>query len=66
MVQDDCRHARWLVRLRTGSGRWRWYRAEVRNELAANDAITITLRPLGMRLKSGRPPKRPSHESSFR
>ena len=47
MVQGDCQHARWLVRLRTGTGRWRWYRAEVRNELAANDAITITVWPLG-------------------
>lgn len=48
MVQDDCQHARWIVRLRTGTGRWRWYRAEVRNELAANDAITITVWPLGV------------------
>ena len=47
MVQGDCQHARWLVRLRTGTGRWRWYRAEVRNELATHDAITITVWSLG-------------------
>ena len=48
MVQGNRQHARWLVRLRTGSGRWRWYRAEVHNELEREEAITITVWPLGI------------------
>jgi hypothetical protein len=37
--------ATWLVRLRTGQGRWRWYNAAVRNDLR-NSAILITLRDM--------------------
>ena len=45
MVQGHRQHARWLVRLRTGSGRWRWYRAEAHTELEREEAITITVWP---------------------
>lgn len=39
--------ASWLFRLRTGQGRWRWYRATVTNQLDPPDpAITVTLRDL--------------------
>jgi len=38
-------HASWLVRLKTGQGRWQWFKAIVSNELSGPDAaITITLR----------------------
>ena len=37
--------ARWLLRLRTGRGRWSWYRAHARNHLLDSErAIIITLR----------------------
>ena len=37
----------WLVRLRTGNERWRWYRAFVRNRLGrVEDCILVRLRPL--------------------
>ena len=35
--------ATWLLRLRTGKGRWRWYRATVKNLLDDDDAIQIRL-----------------------
>ncbi len=39
--------ASWLFRLRTGQGRWRWYRATAANRLdATKPAISITLRDL--------------------
>lgn len=39
--------ANWLLRLRTGQGRWQWFRAHVKNDLATPEAaITITLRHL--------------------
>jgi len=31
-------HTRWLVRLQTGTGRWRWYRITVLNRLEAEEA----------------------------
>jgi len=34
-------HARWLVRLRTGTGRWRWYRATVLNRLQSEQACVF-------------------------
>ena len=38
-------HANWLLRIRTGQGRWHWYKAIVRNDLHQREAsITITLR----------------------
>jgi PAS domain-containing protein len=33
MVSHRKQRARWLLRLRTGTGRWRWYRAVARNHL---------------------------------
>jgi hypothetical protein len=47
MVSHRKQRARWLLRLRTGNGRWRWYRALVRNYLDRSDArIRVRLRPL--------------------
>ena len=47
MVSHRKQRARWLLRLRTGNGRWRWYRAIARNELdRADAAIQVHLRPL--------------------
>jgi PAS domain S-box-containing protein len=41
--------AAWLLRLRTGRGRWRWYQATVRNRLAhdADRCIVVALKPAG-------------------
>lgn len=39
--------ATWLVRLKTGQGRWQWVKANVKNRLNGPEAaITITLRDL--------------------
>lgn len=39
--------ATWLLRLRTGQGRWQWYKVNVKNELnRPSSAITLTLRDL--------------------
>jgi PAS fold. len=47
MVSHRKKRARWLLRLRTGNGRWRWYRAIARNHLDHSDAvIQVHLRPL--------------------
>jgi len=47
MVSHRKQRARWLLRLRTGNGRWRWYRLAARNHLDENDgAIRVRLRPL--------------------
>lgn len=35
--------ASWLLRLRTGQGRWRWYKATVRNRLENDSMIEIRL-----------------------
>ncbi len=35
--------ATWLLRMRTGKGRWRWYKATVRNRLEEEDAIQVQL-----------------------
>ena len=37
------RRASWLLRLRTGKERWRWYRATVHNHLADDGHILIVL-----------------------
>ena len=38
-------HASWLVRLRTGQNRWRWYVASAKNELSQSQkAIVVHLR----------------------
>jgi PAS domain-containing protein len=47
MVSHRKQRTRWLLRLRTGSGRWRWYRLAARNHLDEHDGtIRIRLRPL--------------------
>lgn len=47
MVRHGKPRARWLLRLRTGNGRWRWYRAIAQNRLDGPDAIVqVRLRPL--------------------
>ena len=47
MVSHRKQRARWLLRLRTGNGRWRWYRAIARNHLDhSNATIRVHLRPL--------------------
>ncbi len=47
MVSHRTQRARWLLRLRTGNGRWRWYRAFARNHLdRGNSLIHVQLRPL--------------------
>ena len=47
MVSHRKQRARWLLRLRTGNRRWRWYRLAARNHLDENDgAIRVRLRPL--------------------
>ena len=39
--------ASWLMRLRTGQGRWRWYKATVKNRLNVGDGtIVVNLRDL--------------------
>ncbi|GEM_PF-430843 len=39
--------ASWLLRLRTGQGRWRWYKASVKNQLNLGEGtILINLRDL--------------------
>jgi PAS domain-containing protein len=49
MAHDDLQEARWLLRLETATGAWRWFRALVQNELAESGAITIVLHPLDPR-----------------
>jgi len=47
MVSHRKQRAQWLLRLRTGNGRWRWYRAIARNHLDhSNASIRVHLRPL--------------------
>jgi len=47
MVCRGKQRAQWLLRLRTGNERWRWYRASARNNLGGEDEhIRIRLRPL--------------------
>lgn len=47
MVCQRMHRARWLLRLRTGKGRWRWYRAEVESQLDRPDGrIQVRLHPL--------------------
>lgn len=39
--------ASWLLRLRTGQGRWRWYKASVKNQLNLGEGtILVNLRDL--------------------
>lgn len=47
MVKHGSERASWLLRLRTGRGRWRWYRAEAINHLSlATPAVTVRLSDL--------------------
>lgn len=47
MVSRGKQRAQWLLRLRTGNHRWRWYRATVKNELGRQeDHILVQLRSL--------------------
>lgn len=47
MVCHRKRQASWLLRLRTGTGRWRWFKAEVRSLLNEPESeIHIGVQPL--------------------
>lgn len=47
MVSRGKRQAQWLLRLRTGNERWRWYRASVHNHLADDtERMLVRLRPM--------------------
>lgn len=47
MVSRGKQRAQWLLRLRTGNHRWRWYRAAVQNDLGRQeDHILVRLRSL--------------------
>ncbi len=47
MVSRGKQRTQWLLRLRTGNKRWRWYRATVQNNLGQEEAhIRIRLRPV--------------------
>lgn len=47
MVKRGTESASWLLRLRTGRDRWRWYRAEATNRLSfSTPAVTVRLRDL--------------------
>lgn len=47
MVCHSMKYSQWLLRMRTGNSRWRWYRAKVRNHLEGpNGFIQVRLHPL--------------------
>lgn len=47
MIRHGKQHTQWLLRLRTGTGRWRWYRTTVKNRLHhPEEGIRVRLRPL--------------------
>jgi PAS domain-containing protein len=47
MVSRGMRQAQWLLRLRTGNERWRWYRASAHNHLGDDaERVFVHLRPL--------------------
>lgn len=46
MVEGGRQQCRWLLRLRAGTDRWRWYRAQARNALRSEGAILVSLHPL--------------------
>lgn len=47
MVSHRKQRARWLLRLRTGNGRWRWYRAQAHNHLdQPKGTVQVRLRPM--------------------
>ena len=47
MVGNDVKRARWLLRLQTAAGRWRWFRVKALNRLGAEGGIPIHLHPVG-------------------
>lgn len=47
MVKRSVQRARWLLRLRTGKDRWRWYRVAARNKLRSEGAVELVLQPMG-------------------
>lgn len=47
MVKHGMQRAQWLLRLRTGADRWRWYRVAARNQLQSEGTILLYLRPFG-------------------
>lgn len=50
MVSHRKQSAQWLLRLRTGNNRWRWYRATAKNHLDDSEGeIRVLLRPLSDR-----------------
>jgi PAS domain-containing protein len=42
MVHDRKQKASWLLRLRTGRGRWQWYRAQVRRR--EDEAVRVVVK----------------------
>ncbi|WP_228702794.1 PAS domain-containing protein [Salisaeta longa] len=47
MVRQRKRKASWFLRLRTGNGRWRWFRAQASNKLYAQPPhIAVNLQPV--------------------
>lgn len=46
MVNQGMQQSRWLLRLRTSPGRWRWYRVAAHNHLRSTGTIQVHLRPL--------------------
>lgn len=47
MVNHRKSGAQWLLRLRTGNGRWRWYRVKAENRLHGPEGdVRLRLRPL--------------------
>jgi PAS domain-containing protein len=47
MVRHDLQRARWLLRLQTGTDRWRWFRVTAFNRLSSEGDIRLNLHPLG-------------------
>jgi hypothetical protein len=47
MANHGLQRARWLLRLRAGTDRWRWYRAAARNRLSSEGHILVSLPPFG-------------------
>lgn len=47
MVTHGMQRARWLLRLRTDTDRWRWFRAAAHNRLSSEEDILVSLRPFG-------------------
>jgi PAS domain S-box-containing protein len=46
MVGENISRARWLLRLQTAAGRWRWFRVKALNRLSDERIISIQLHPV--------------------